>query len=84
MPAVAIHAPKVARISARERAIATLAVTLGGLLLARGTKGQPVSDEILVACRKWALPELDAKPASGSSARKSSRAATAVLQRAAD
>ena len=57
--AVAVHAPKVTGISARERALATLALTLGGLLLARGTKGQPVSDEILAACRKWALPEMD-------------------------
>jgi TetR/AcrR family transcriptional regulator, transcriptional repressor for nem operon len=57
--AVAVHAPKVDGITARERALATLALTLGGLLLARGTKGQPVSDEILAACRKWALPELD-------------------------
>ena len=56
---VAVHAPKMAGISARERALATLALTLGGLLLARGTKGEPVSNEILVACRKWALPELD-------------------------
>ena len=58
--AFAAHAPKTARITSRERALATLALTLGGLLLARGTKGEAVSNEILVACRKWALPELDA------------------------
>lgn len=54
--------PPVAGVSARERALATLALTFGGLLLARASRGHAVSEELLSACRKWALPELDAVP----------------------
>ena len=54
------HVPRVSGISARERALATLALTVGGLLLARAIQGDPMSEELLAACRKWALPELDA------------------------
>jgi TetR/AcrR family transcriptional repressor of nem operon len=43
--------------SARERALATLALCIGGLALARALKGDPISDELIRACRKWALPE---------------------------
>ena len=53
------QAPPVAGCSARERALATMALTIGGLLLSRATRGNPVSDELLGACRKWALPERD-------------------------
>lgn len=56
---LAAHAPGLPGISARERAMATLALVVGGLLLARATRGDPSSDEILAACRKWALPETD-------------------------
>src|SRR3954468_19865119 len=51
------HVPAAAGITRRERALATLAVTIGGLVLARAAKGDAVSDEILDACRKWAVPE---------------------------
>src|SRR5262249_30823618 len=44
--------------SSRERALATIVLTIGGVLLARAAHGDPVSDEILEAGRKWALPEL--------------------------
>jgi TetR/AcrR family transcriptional regulator, transcriptional repressor for nem operon len=54
------HSPEVPGITARERAIATLALVVGGLLLARATRGAGISDEMLNACRKWALPEADA------------------------
>jgi TetR/AcrR family transcriptional regulator, transcriptional repressor for nem operon len=56
------HVPPVADVTARERALATLALTTGGLLLARATRGNPISEEMLTACKKWALPELDGKP----------------------
>jgi TetR/AcrR family transcriptional repressor of nem operon len=46
--------------TARERALATMALTIGGLLLARAAAGSPVSEEMLAACKKWAIPELDA------------------------
>jgi TetR/AcrR family transcriptional repressor of nem operon len=52
--------PPVAGISARERALATMALTIGGLLLSRATRGSAISEELLDACRSWALPELDA------------------------
>jgi TetR/AcrR family transcriptional repressor of nem operon len=51
------HVPATTGVTRRERALATLAVTIGGLVLARAAKGDPVSDEILEACRKWAVPE---------------------------
>jgi hypothetical protein len=35
-----------------------MALTLGALLLARASAGSAVSDEVLAACRTWALPEL--------------------------
>jgi TetR/AcrR family transcriptional repressor of nem operon len=54
------HVPEVAGVTVRERALATMALTVGGLLLARATRGSAISDEMLAACRKWALPEFDA------------------------
>jgi TetR/AcrR family transcriptional regulator, transcriptional repressor for nem operon len=40
--------------SSRQRALATLALCVGGLTLARAMRGHPASDEVLAACRKWA------------------------------
>ena len=40
--------------AARQRALATLALCVGGLALARAMRGHPVSDEVLTACRVWA------------------------------
>lgn len=40
--------------AARQRALATLAICVGGLALARAMRGHPASDEVLAACRKWA------------------------------
>jgi TetR/AcrR family transcriptional repressor of nem operon len=40
--------------SARQRAFATLALCVGGLALARAMRGHRASDEVLMACRKWA------------------------------
>jgi TetR/AcrR family transcriptional repressor of nem operon len=56
---LAAHAPALPGVSPRERAIATLALAVGGLLLARATRGDAISDDILAATRKWALPEGD-------------------------
>lgn len=53
------HAPRLPGVSPRERALAATALTIGGLILARATAGDPLSDDILAACAKWALPELD-------------------------
>ena len=56
--AFAVHMPELAGTSVRERVLATMALTVGGLLLARATRGDAVSEEILDACRKWALPDI--------------------------
>ena len=53
------HLPHERRITARERALATMALTVGGLLLARAANGSAVSDEILAACRAWSVPEVE-------------------------
>jgi TetR/AcrR family transcriptional repressor of nem operon len=42
----------------RERAIATLALCLGGLMLARAVKDRGLSDEILRACRESVTKEV--------------------------
>jgi TetR/AcrR family transcriptional repressor of nem operon len=55
------HAPESKDVSARERALATLALTLGALTIARTVRGTPLSDEMLAAARKWALPEPSAR-----------------------
>jgi TetR/AcrR family transcriptional repressor of nem operon len=43
--------------AARQQALATLAICVGGLALARAMRGHQASDEVLAACRKWAVPE---------------------------
>lgn len=53
------HSPRLPGVTSHERAIAATALTVGGLLLARACGGDALSDEILAACRKWALPEQD-------------------------
>jgi TetR/AcrR family transcriptional regulator, transcriptional repressor for nem operon len=53
------HLPRVAGATVRERALATMALTIGGLLLARASRGNPISEELLAACKAWALPERD-------------------------
>ena len=40
--------------AARQQALATLAICVGGLALSRAIRGHPASDEVLAACRKWA------------------------------
>jgi TetR/AcrR family transcriptional regulator, transcriptional repressor for nem operon len=55
--ALSVHAPALAGMSPRQRAIATLATTIGGLLLARSTRGSAVSEEVLAACQALVLPE---------------------------
>jgi TetR/AcrR family transcriptional repressor of nem operon len=46
--------PDVRGAAARQRALATLAICVGGLTLARAMRGHKASDEVLAACRKWA------------------------------
>ena len=36
-----------------------MALTIGGLLLARAVQGSPISEEMISACRKWALLEAE-------------------------
>ena len=57
-----VHVPPLAGITARERALATMVLAIGGLLFSRALRGSRMSDDILHACRKWALPELDVDP----------------------
>jgi TetR/AcrR family transcriptional regulator, transcriptional repressor for nem operon len=54
---LAPHAPDTAAATARERALATIALCVGGLTIARSLRGQMLSDEFLRACAAWALPE---------------------------
>ena len=54
---IRVHAPETAGVSPRERALATIALCVGGLTLARSLRGQPLSDEVLRACAAWAVPE---------------------------
>ncbi len=57
--AFAPHVAATAGVTARERAVATMALTIGGLLLARAAQGNPISEEMISACRKWALLEAE-------------------------
>lgn len=61
--AFSTHAPALPGMSSRARAIATMATTIGGLLLARSTRGTPISEEVLTACRALLLPEHPTKAA---------------------
>jgi TetR/AcrR family transcriptional repressor of nem operon len=49
--------PRRGALAARERAIATLALCAGGLMLARAVKDERFSEEILAACRRFAVAE---------------------------
>lgn len=55
--AFASHAPALPGIDSRERALATLALCVGGLTIARALGDNRASDEVLQSCVKWALPE---------------------------
>lgn len=59
--AFAAHAPEALGVDARERALATLALLIGALTMARMLRGHPLSDELLQASIKWALPEPGAR-----------------------
>ena len=52
------HLQPVAGGTARERALAMMALTIGGLMLSRASRGTPLSEEVLSACARWALPEM--------------------------
>ena len=51
------HTPPAAGVTPRQRALATMALTIGGLLLSRASRGHAISEDMLSACRAWALPE---------------------------
>lgn len=48
--------PETPGVTRRERALATLALCVGGIALARAWEGD-ASGDVLRACAKWALPE---------------------------
>jgi TetR/AcrR family transcriptional repressor of nem operon len=55
------HAPEALDTTRRERALATLALLIGALTMARTLRGHPLGDEVLSASIKWALPEREAR-----------------------
>lgn len=55
------HMPAIPGVTSRERSLALMALTIGGLLLARASGTTAISRELLTACQKWALPEFDAR-----------------------
>jgi TetR/AcrR family transcriptional repressor of nem operon len=59
------HMPALPGVTARERSLALMALTIGGLLLARASATAAISGEVLAACQKWALPEFDARARTG-------------------
>ena len=50
--------PEAGGVPRRERALATIALVLGGLLLARMVESAELSDAVLLACRRAALKAL--------------------------
>lgn len=64
------HAPATAHASARERALATIAVCVGGVTIARALRGQALSDDFLRACAVWAVPERTPRATASSSRRR--------------
>jgi TetR/AcrR family transcriptional regulator, transcriptional repressor for nem operon len=56
--------PEVGGLGARERAIATIALAVGGLLISRMVSDADFSDAILLACRRSAAAALSPDPAS--------------------
>lgn len=63
---IAAKLPGDERANARERALATYALCIGTLSLARATVGTPLSDELLTASRRAALLLAEEPPKSGS------------------
>ncbi|MCP3140173.1 TetR/AcrR family transcriptional regulator [Pyxidicoccus xibeiensis] len=59
---IAAHLSGDARASARERALATYALCIGALTLAKATRGTPLSDEVLVAARRVAVLMAETEP----------------------
>ncbi len=57
------HMPEGANLDRRERAIATTALCLGGLLLSRMVADPALSDAILLACRRAARTAIPSEPA---------------------
>lgn len=51
--------PPSRNLSAHDRALATAALFVGGLSLARAVEDRELSDQILRACRRLAIPEIE-------------------------
>lgn len=64
--AFSTHTPPLPGMTPRSRAIATIATTIGGLLLARSARGTRISEEVLAACQALLLPEYQAAPPASS------------------
>jgi TetR/AcrR family transcriptional regulator, transcriptional repressor for nem operon len=67
---LAAHAPDTPHASRRERALATIALCVGGMTIARAVRSQPLSDEMLRACAAWAVPERPPAATAASSRRR--------------
>lgn len=52
------YMPEAGGVPRRERALATIALVLGGLLLGRMVESAELSDAVLLACRRAALKAL--------------------------
>jgi TetR/AcrR family transcriptional regulator, transcriptional repressor for nem operon len=59
------RAPGAPGLSPEDRMLATVALFAGGLMLARAVRGEGLSDRILRACRRLAVPEAYGGEASG-------------------
>jgi TetR/AcrR family transcriptional repressor of nem operon len=51
------HVPATSAQSSRDRAMATMALFAGGVMLARAVEDRELSNQILAACRRFAVPE---------------------------
>ena len=49
--------PESSGLSREDRALATAALFAGGILLSRAVADRELSDRILMACRRFAVPE---------------------------
>lgn len=55
---LAARTPPAPGLDGRDRALATIALCIGGLALSRAVADEALSDQILAACRRLAVPEV--------------------------
>jgi TetR/AcrR family transcriptional regulator, transcriptional repressor for nem operon len=54
--------PAQSALAPEDRALATMSLMIGGILLSRAVEDRPLSDRILLACRRFAAPPEDPTP----------------------